>query len=341
MTAIREQVCRTPRHTSFFLSAGDPAGVPVIFVHGWPELSISWRHQLPVVAGLGFHAVAPDVRGYGRSSIYPAHADYALAEIVADMIELLDHLGAARAIWVGHDWGAPVVWSIAQQHPDRCHGVAAMCLPYLPEGFSIEAALPYADRALYPEAEHPAAQWDYHLFYRENFAAACAAFDADPRAMIRLAFRMSDPAMKGQPAITAGVRARGGWFGPGMAAPQMPRDEAVLTEADEDRYVEGLVRNGFFGPDSWYMNGAANAAYAARVKDRWRLEMPVLFLHAEYDAVCETLTSRLAEPMRANCPRLTERVIPAGHFLAQERPREVNAALVGWLATALAEVWPA
>jgi pimeloyl-ACP methyl ester carboxylesterase len=337
---IREQVFKSGRHSSFYLSAGDPARVPVIFVHGWPELSISWRHQLPVLAGLGFHAVAPDMRGYGRSACHPAHADYALEEIVADMIELLDHLGAERALWVGHDWGAPVVWSIAQQHPGRCHGVAAMCLPYLPDGFSLEAALPYANRTLYPEAEHPAAQWDYHLFYRENFAAACAAFDADPRAMVRLCFRTADPSSKGQPAITAGVRARGGWFGPGLAAPQLPRDDAVLSEADEDRYVEGLVRNGFFGPDSWYMNGEANAAYAARAQAQWRLEMPVLFLHAEYDAVCDTLNSRLAEPMRANCPQLTERVIAAGHFLAQERPRDVNAALVQWMAAALPGLWP-
>lgn len=340
MNPFRETALRTPRHTSFYLSAGDPAAVPMIFVHGWPELSISWRHQLPVFAGLGFHAVAPDMRGYGRSSVYGAHEDYALRHIVADMIELLDHLGAEKAVWVGHDWGAPVVWSIAQQHPGRCHGVANLCLPYLPEGFSLESALPYADRTLYPEDRFPAAQWDYHLFYRENFATACAAFDADPRALIRLAFRTTDPASKGTPAITAMVRAQGGWFGPGAPAPALPRDEAVLTQEDEDRYTEALVRNGFFGPDSWYMNGDANTAYAQAARANWRLAMPVLFLHAEYDAVCETVTSRLAEPMREWCADLTERIIPAGHFVAQERPREVSAALAKWLAAKLPGLWP-
>jgi pimeloyl-ACP methyl ester carboxylesterase len=100
---ITEHVARSRRHTSFYLACGAAQATPIIFLHGWPELSISWRHQLPVFAGLGFRAVAPDMRGYGRSSIYGRHEDYALEEVVADMIELADALGAERAIWVGHD----------------------------------------------------------------------------------------------------------------------------------------------------------------------------------------------------------------------------------------------
>ena len=92
---------------------------------------------------------------------------------VAD--ELLDALKCERAIWVGHDWGAPVVWSIAQHHPDICHGVANLCVPYLPNAFTPENAIALADRTLYPEDKFPAAQWDYQLFYREDFAAATAA----------------------------------------------------------------------------------------------------------------------------------------------------------------------
>ena len=84
-----EHVIRSGRHTTFYLADGPADGTPVIFVHGWPELSISWRGQLPVFGGLGFRAVAPDMRGYGRSSVYDAHGDYRLEEITADMIELL------------------------------------------------------------------------------------------------------------------------------------------------------------------------------------------------------------------------------------------------------------
>ena len=106
---VLENVTKTARHNTFYLSCGAEGGAPVIFVHGWPELSISWRHQLAVFAGLGFRAIAPDMRGYGRSSLYPRHEDYCLEEIVADMIELLDALGVEKAVWVGHDWGASVV----------------------------------------------------------------------------------------------------------------------------------------------------------------------------------------------------------------------------------------
>jgi pimeloyl-ACP methyl ester carboxylesterase len=340
MTAeIRENCVKTERHTSFFLSAGPADGVAVIFVHGWPELSRSWRHQLPVIGGLGFRAVAPDMRGYGRSSVYPALADYALEHIVADMIALADALGIAKAIWVGHDWGSPVVWAIAQQHPDRCHGVANLCLPYLPGGFSIETTLPFADRTLYPEDQFPAAQWDYTLFYRENFTAAHQAFDANPRAFVKLVFRATDRATLGQIPITALVRAHGGWFGPGASAPDLPRDTTVITQEDEDAYIEALVRNGFFGADAWYMNTDANAAYAERARANWRLEMPVLFLHAKYDGVCETLVSRLAEPMRENCASLSEAVVLSGHWMAQERPNDVNSALVRWLAVQFPQLW--
>src|SRR5262245_59616494 len=136
--AITEHIARSPRHTSFYLACGAPQASAIVFLHGWPELSISWRHQLPVFAGLGFRAVAPDMRGYGRSSSYGHYEDYALEEVVADMIELLDRLGAEKAIWVGHDSGSPVVWSIAQHHPHRCHGIASLCVPYMPAGFTVE-----------------------------------------------------------------------------------------------------------------------------------------------------------------------------------------------------------
>jgi pimeloyl-ACP methyl ester carboxylesterase len=336
---ILENVAKSSRHTSFYLACGMPEATPIIFVHGWPEQSISWRHQLPVFAGLGFRAIAPDMRGYGRSSVYARHEDYALEAIVADMIELLDALGAEKAIWVGHDWGAPAVWSIAQHHPQRCHGVANLCVPYIPNGFAPENLISLADRTLYPEDRFPAAQWDYQLFYRENFAKAQAGFEADIRATVKALFRAGNPAGKGKPARTASIRANGGWFGPENMAPNLPRDASVLTEEDEHRYVEALARNGFFGPDSWYMNGAANTSFAERVKSNWALPMPVLFLHAAYDYICETKESRLAEPMRAHCAHLTEVTVPSGHWMAQERPIEVNAALAKWLAAQFPALW--
>ena len=165
---VTEHVAKTKRHTTAYLACG-AADAPLInFLHGWPELSIGWRHQLPLFAELGFRCAAPDMRGYGRSSVNGQHADYAVENSVHDMIELLDSLGREKAIWVGHDWGSPVVWDIASHHPDQCHGVASLCIPYLPKGFAPENFLPLVDRALYAENAFPAGQWEYWLFYQRR-----------------------------------------------------------------------------------------------------------------------------------------------------------------------------
>jgi pimeloyl-ACP methyl ester carboxylesterase len=116
-------------------------------------------------------------------------------------------------------------------------------------------------------------------------------------------------------------------------------DEGVLTAADLESYTAALERNGFFGPDSWYMNPQANAAYARQAVNGGRLAMPVLFLHGAHDYTCETMDSRLAEPMRAFCDDLTEAVVQSGHWMAQEKPVEVNRALTPWLAVKLPALW--
>jgi len=118
-------------------------------------------------------------------------------------------------------------------------------------------------------------------------------------------------------------------------------DTDVLTPADFDTYVAALERNGFFGPDSWYMNSARNLEFARQAVHGGVLSLPVLFLHGEYDYTCETVASRLADPMRKDCRNLTEVIVPSGHWMAQEKPAAVNAALAKWLAVQLPEVWVA
>jgi pimeloyl-ACP methyl ester carboxylesterase len=339
MNQFTEGVIRSPRHTSFYLSSGPADGTPIIFLHGWPELSLSWRGQLPVFGSMGFRAIAPDMRGYGRSSVPADPSAYALEEIVGDVRDLLDHLDIRAAVFVGHDWGAPVVWSMAQHHPERCLAVANLCVPYLPEGFAPANLISLSDRTIYPWDEHPAAQWDYQLFYEDDLEGASAAWEKNVRATVRTLFRAGSPADVGKPAFTAGVRARGGFFGPGGGAPDVPRDDAVISAAEESAYVAALTRNGFKGPDSWYVNAQRNIAFAEKARERWRLDMPVLFLHAAYDPICETLKSRLAQPMREWCDDLEEEVVASGHWMAQEKPGEVNAALCQWLARKAAAQW--
>ena len=112
------------------------AGPAVLLCHGFPELWYSWRHQLAPLAGAGFHAVAPDMRGYGQTDAPSEIERYTLLHHVGDMIGLLDALGIERAVIAGHDWGAPVAWLAAQLRPDRFRGVIALSGPFGPRGLS-------------------------------------------------------------------------------------------------------------------------------------------------------------------------------------------------------------
>ncbi len=326
---IQSNTFVSPRHTTHYLESGEQGSPLVIFVHGWPELSLSWRHQLPVVAALGYHAVAPDMRGYGGSSVYSKHEDYALAEVVLDMLELLEHLQQEQAIWVGHDWGSPVVWSLARHHPICCRALANLCVPYdtLERGW--EGFLPHVDRVLYPSEQFPAGQWEYMRFYEEQFGKATELFDSNPYGLVKALFRKGNPEGQGRPSLTSYTRLQGGWFG-GEPVPDLPLDLDVISEEEALVYARHLEKNSFFGPNSWYMNHGPNAAYTASSENN-QLKMPVLFLHGRYDYTCETVTSTLAAPMREHCDNLVEHVIDTGHWMAQEQPEAVNRLLSAWL----------
>lgn len=340
MADVTRHTVKTGAHRTFYLASGPEDGPPVIFCHGWPELSISWRHQVACLAGLGFRAIAPDMRGYGRSTVYARHEDYAPEHIVGDMIGLADALGIEKAVWVGHDWGAPAVWSLACHHPERCHAVANLCVPYATLERGLDPCLPLVDRETYPEAEFPYGQWEYQRFYEEDFARSIQPFDASPTNAVKALFRKGQPGADRRKWRSANVRKDGGWFGGADEPPDLPRDGDVISGEELSIYAEALGRNGFFGPSSWYMNHAANAEYAAQAVNDGRLDMPVLFLTAAYDYTCDCITSRLPEPMRSLCPDLVEQTIESGHWMAQEKPVQVNAALVQWLAAKLPDVWP-
>ena len=320
---------QSERHTTFYRSCGPADGPLLIMTHGWPELSLSWRHQLKYFGELGYLAVAPDMRGYGNSTVHTTHEAYTQAEIIADMVALFKSFGRDQAVWVGHDWGSPVAWNMALHHPDYVAAVASLCVPY---GFSgrpedLEHAI---DRDLYPADEYPVGQWDYQLHYYENFAEAQAEMEESPYRLVKALFRKGDPNSKGQPAATASVRKNGGWFKLLGGIPALPIDEDVVSEEDAQIFAKHLEQNGFFGANSWYVNGEANQDYTDSVADKM-LNMPVLFIHATYDYVCDTTTTQFAEPMRQLCPNLTEKRIDSGHWMAQEKPAEVNQAIHEWL----------
>ncbi|MEO8298874.1 MAG: alpha/beta hydrolase [Burkholderiales bacterium] len=339
--AITEHFVRTPGHETFYLQSGPDDGPVIVFIHGWPELSLSWRHVLPCFGAMGFRAVAPDMRGYGRSAVHRGqHGAYAQEHLVADMLALLDALGADKAVWVGHDWGTATAWGMASHHPDRCHAVANLCVPYRTIDRGIEAMLPLVDRQIYPQDTMPWGQWAYMRYYEEHFQRVTSVFEADPNAFVRAMFRRGNPAGLGKPNANARIFELNGWFGGADRAPDVPRDDAVLSEADLCAYAESLTRNGFFGPDSYYMNHAANLAYSERSVNGGRLDMPVLFIAGRYDITCESVDSTLANPMKAYCSDLTFEAVLSGHWMAQEKPTEVNGVLARWLATKVPQAWP-
>ena len=218
--------------------------------------------------------------------------------------------------------------------------MANLCVPYAVLDQGLDTAIGLVDRDIYPEAKFPAGQWEYQLFYQESFSRAQAVFDANPYMTVKALFRKGKAEAQGKPTHTAFVRQQNGWFRGADEAPDIPRDPDVVTDADLEVYAEALGRNSFFGPCSYYMNHDANRAYMAEAVNEGRLEMPVLFLHGRYDYTCETVASRLAEPMRERCSNLEEKILDSGHWMAQERPREVNAALAGWIARKVPEHWP-
>ena len=326
---ITEHTFSSERHKTFYRACGPEEGPLIIMTHGWPELSISWRHQLLYLGNKGYRAVAPDMRGYGGSSVYAEHSAYAQREIVKDMIELIDSLGGDKAVWIGHDRGSPVAWNVALHHPERVAAVASLCVPF---GFSGRPEdLEYAiNRELYPADEYPAGQWDYQLFYYENFDKAQEEMEENPERLAKLLFRKGDPNGQGHIAATALTRKNGGWFNLTGGVPDSPQDYDVVNDQDIATYAKHLTENGFFGPNSWYVNGEANQSYFNEKHDLTLL-MPALFVHATYDYVCDTTTTGFAEPMRKLCKDLTEERLDCGHWMAQEKPIELNEILSNWL----------
>lgn len=208
----------TVRHRTSWVEEGPSNGPLMFFIHGWPEIGLLWRAQLDHFAALGWRCIAPDMRGYGGSSVPTSTGAYAVRELVADMVELHDALGGEPAVWVGHDWGSPVVWGMATHHPERCRGVANLCVPHLARGFALPNLVPLVDRELYPEKDYPVGQWDYWLLHREHFGRTVRVFEADVRATFSASYRTGSPKAVGKPAISADMRAKGGWFGASAVA---------------------------------------------------------------------------------------------------------------------------
>ena len=209
-------------------------GPAVVFVHGFPELGYSWRHQLPALAAAGFRAIAPDMRGYGRTSAPPNVEDYAHRLICDDLLALLDALSLEQAVFVGHDWGGAIVWAMAVHHPERVRAVAGINTPYRGQ----------PPAPLLEMVKGRPGAWDYQFYFQEPGVAE-AELEADPERTMSLLLRSSDPADR-LDALggTRTVRERGGIL---VGLPERPVRSVMLSAEDLAVFVEAFRATGFRG----------------------------------------------------------------------------------------------
>jgi soluble epoxide hydrolase/lipid-phosphate phosphatase len=333
--------------TIHYLAAGPREGPLIIFLHGWPAIALTWKDQLQTFAALGFRAVAPDMPGWGQSSHRRIATDYTLEAINEGMLALLSATGRSSAVWVAHDWGAGVASSLAAQHPEVIQALVLLCVPYKSIELGLDHLVSLVDRAIYPEDEYPYGQWDYMRYYEESFEKCVADFEANIPGLCKILYSRPPPGghsleAVSQPSLTSKVRKSGGMFG-GKSVPPADALPAPMMEGEVyDAFLEATEKTGFWPGSAYYLHHKVNAAYNNNAPNGGRLasDKPVLFIHAEFDLTCYTLTSRLADPMREACENLTEVTVHSGHFIYHEKPDEVNAAIVRFLVEELKESWP-
>lgn len=313
MTGITHRTIETNGIHLHVAEAGE--GPLVLLLHGWPESWYSWRHQLPALAAAGYHAVAPDVRGYGRSDKPAAIEAYSMKHMHADYLGLLDALGEETAVVVGHDWGAAMAWTSAALHPDRYRAVVGMSVPHLGRG-------PLPPTQLFEQMFGE--RWFYILYFQEPGVAE-AEFEADVAKTMRTILTGLAGFDVGAQAVQA--KKKGDRFLTGLAAPaELP---GWLTQDDLAYFVREFEASGFRGPLNRYRNMDRDWAELPELATA-TIEQPALYITGADDPVRAFAP---VEAMKHLVPNLRDLlVIPgAGHWVQQERPDEVNAALLGFL----------
>lgn len=298
------------------VEAGDRGAPVVVLAHGFPELAYSWRHQIPVLAEAGYHVLAPDQRGYGGSSRPDAIEAYNIRELTTDIVGLLDDVGAERAVWIGHDWGAPVVWHAPLLHPDRVAAVAALSVPATPRS---QMAPTQAWRKTFGE------NFFYILYFQEP-GVADEELNSDPaRAIRRLMGGLRTDGDK-----AAGMRMVAP--GPEGFIDRLPEPDVLpdwISQDELDHYIAEFSRTGFTGGLNWYRNFDRNWELTADLADA-KISVPCLFIGGTADPVLAfTRADRAAELVSGPYQQLM--IEGAGHWLQQERPDEVNTALLEFL----------
>ena len=299
-------------------------GPLVVLCHGFPESWYSWRHQLGALAEAGYRAVAPDMRGYGQTDRPEAIDQYTLLHLVGDMVGLLDALEVPTAVIAGHDWGAPVAWHSALLRPDRFPAVVGLSVPFRPRS-------PARPTSVMPQT----AEAHFYQLYFQEPGVAEAELEQDPRASVRKMLYWGSGVAKRSPSAADQA-------GPGM----VPRDGGFLTgredpaelppwlaESDVDFYAGEFARTGFRGGLNWYRNIDRSWELLAPWSGA-KVTVPALYMAGDRDLVVAfSGKDKLVPALKQWVPGLREAVMlpGCGHWTQQERPAEVNAAMLRFL----------
>jgi pimeloyl-ACP methyl ester carboxylesterase len=317
--SIRHRTVRTNGIDMHVAEAG--TGPTVLLLHGFPEFWYSWRHQLPALAAAGFHAVAPDLRGYGHTDAPADVAGYSLRNNLADLTGLLDALGTPTAAVVGHDQGATFAWAGAQLHPERFPAVVALGVPYA-------ARLPMPITQLI--RQNNSGKFNVVLYFQQAGVAE-TELDADAARTLR----MTMYALSGQ--APPGLVRRwlidtpegAGYLDPLLDPGPPSRWSDWLTDREFGRYVREFERTGFDGAIRRYRTFDFDWSDLPQM-GTLKVTQPTLFMTGELDSAYQFGS---LDAMRANVPGLRDIIVMpgCGHWTQQERSHEVNDHLVAFL----------
>ncbi|MER5647642.1 alpha/beta hydrolase [Streptosporangium sp. NPDC002524] len=279
------------------------AGKPVVLCHGWPEHAFSWRHQMPVLAEAGYHVIVPNQRGYGNSSRPAEVTEYDIEHLSGDLVALLDHYGYEDATFVGHDWGAAVVWGLTLLHPNRVNKVINLSLPYLERG----------EKPWIESMEEVLGGDFYFVHFNRRPGVADAVFEENTSRFLRNMYRKNEPPAEPRPGMTL----------IDLARTETPLGEPVMSDGELAVFVSAFESTGFTGGMNWYRNLDRNWHLLADVDPI--IQQPTLMIYGDRDAVqkSERLTDFVpnAEVVSLDC----------GHWIQQERPEETNQVILKWL----------
>ncbi len=289
------------------------AGPPVILLHGFPELAFSWRHQLPALATAGYRAIAPDQRGYGATDKPGSVSDYMIQDLIADLSGLLDALSLERALFIGHDWGALVLWQMALLEPGRMAGLINLNNPFF-------ARTPVDPITLMRNFLGD----DFYIVNFQDANEADLRCDADPGHVFDVLMRRNQITRAQFETLPKEKRAFS------LLAALARTDlsgEPLLTDEERRTFTEAFEAGGFAGPINWYRNWSRNWSSTADVEQT--VNVPTLFIGAEDDVI---VSPAQIEAMKPHVPDLEIQMIEnCGHWTQQEKPAEVNSLVLDWL----------